>query len=423
LPISPEQQLVTGVDGCLAYYKQLENRRDRLGYDIDGVVFKVDRLDLQERLGFVSRAPRWAIAQKFPAQEEMTRLLAIDVQVGRTGAITPVARLEPVTVAGVTVTNATLHNEDEIKRKDVRVGDSVIIRRAGDVIPQVVRVIPEKRPNDSKPFKMPKKCPACGSELMRDVDEAVLRCSGGLYCPAQLKESIKHFASRLAMDIEGLGDKLIEQLVDKGLLTTPAELYRLQPDQLAGMERMGEKSADNIVQALEASKLTTLPRFLYALGIREVGEATANSLAIHYNNLQDLIEERSAEALQQIPDVGPVVAEHIITFFRQPHNRETIDQLLESGIHWPAIEARGDEMPLEGKVIVLTGTLSRSRAEVKEQLQSLGAKVTSSVSKKSDYLIVGEDAGSKRQKAEELGVTILNEDELTKLLANITKGR
>jgi DNA ligase (NAD+) len=393
-----------------------------LGYEIDGVVFKVDRLDLQERLGFVSRAPRWAIAQKFPAQEEMTKLLAIDVQVGRTGAITPVARLEPVAVAGVTVTNATLHNQDEIKRKDVRVGDTVIIRRAGDVIPQVVRVIQEKRPGNSRPFKMPQKCPACGSELTRDADEVVLRCSGGLYCPAQLKESIKHFASRLAMDIDGLGDKLIEQLVDKGVLATPAELYQLQPEQLAGMERMGEKSAHNIVQALEKSKLTTLPRFLYALGIREVGEATANSLAIHYNNLHDLIEERSAEALQKIPDVGPVVAEHIITFFRQPHNRETIAQLLESGIHWPAIESREDEMPLEGKVIVLTGTLSRPRAEVKEQLQSLGAKVTSSVSKKSDYLIVGEDAGSKRQKAEELGVAILNELEFTELLANITKG-
>ncbi len=422
LPVSPELQLVTGVDGCLAYYRQLEERRDGLGYDIDGVVFKVDRLDLQQRLGFVSRAPRWAIAQKFPAQEELTRLLAIDVQVGRTGAITPVARLQPVTVAGVTVTNATLHNEDEIRRKDVRVGDTVIVRRAGDVIPQVVRVVMEKRPADSQPFNMPQQCPVCGSELIRDTDAAILRCSGGLYCPAQLKESIKHFASRTAMDIEGLGDKLIEQLVDKGMLASPADLYRLQPQQLAGMERMGEMSANNIVQALETSKQTTLPRFLYALGIREVGEATANSLAIHYNNLQDILQEESAEALQQIPDIGPVVAEHIITFFRQPHNRETIAQLLASGIHWPAMEGKREGLPLNGKVIVLTGTLSRPRAEVKEQLQSLGAKVTSSVSKNSDYVIAGEDAGSKRQKAEELGVTILNEAELEELIANLTTG-
>ncbi len=422
LPVSPELQLVSGIGACIAYYQKLEQRRDSLGYDIDGVVFKVDRLDLQQRLGFVSRAPRWAIAQKFPAQEEMTRLLDIDVQVGRTGAITPVARLEPVTVAGVTVTNATLHNADEVERKDLRIGDSVIIRRAGDVIPQVVKVVLDRRPAGSKPFEMPQRCPACGSELMRDADAAVWRCSGGLYCPAQLKESIKHFASRSAMDIEGLGDKLIEQLVDRGVLASPADLYDLQPEQLAELERMGEKSANNIVQALEASKQTTLPRFLYALGIREVGEATANSLAMHYD-LEEIMQEESAEALQQIPDIGPVVAQHIITFFRQPHNRETIDRLVGSGIYWPEVERAGEDRPLDGKTIVLTGSLSRSRAEVKEHLQSLGAKVSGSVSKKSDYVIAGEDAGSKLKKAEELGVTILNEDELTELLQQLTTGK
>ncbi len=420
LPISSELQLVTGAVGCLDYYRQIEARRDGLEYDIDGVVFKVDHLELQQTLGFVSRAPRWAIAQKFPAQEEITKLLEIDIQVGRTGAITPVARLHPVTVAGVTVTNATLHNEDEIRRKDLRVGDSVIIRRAGDVIPQVMKVVLEQRPTDSHPFQMPQLCPACGSELVRDADTVVLRCSGGLYCPAQLKESIKHFASRLALDIEGLGEKLIEQLVDAGLLQTPADLYRLQPEQLAELERMGIKSANNIVQALEASKQTTLSRFIYALGIREVGEATARALALHYD-LPQILKEESAEALQQIPDVGPIVAEHIITFFRQPHNRDTIGQLLASGIHWPEVEGKGKSksMPLEGKSVVLTGTLSRPRSEVKEQLQALGAKVSGSISKRTDYLIVGESAGSKQQKAEELGVTTLNEAELQALLEEI----
>jgi DNA ligase (NAD+) len=348
----------------------------------------------------------------------MTRLLNIDVQVGRTGALTPVARLEPVNVAGVTVTNATLHNEDEIRRKDIRVGDTVIIRRAGDVIPQVVRVVMEYRPAESEPFLMPKSCPECGSEVERDENEAVIRCSGGLYCPAQRKQAIRHFASRRAMDIEGLGDKLVDQLVERSLVSTPADLFRLDLATLAGLERMGEKSARNLLDALEAAKKTTFGRFLFSLGIREVGEATAQSLASHYGDLAHLERATDGE-LQQVPDVGPVVSRHIVTFFRQPHNMEVIEQLIRAGVKWDALEPMDrSSLSLSGKTIVLTGTLSRPRGVIKEELQALGAKVSGSVSKKTDYLVAGEDAGSKLTRAQQLGVEILDEAGLEKLLSS-----
>lgn len=417
LRISPEMRVVKGVEGCLDYYRQMGERRASLDYDIDGVVFKVDSLDQQRQLGFVSRAPRWAIAQKFPAQEEMTELLAIDIQVGRTGALTPVARLQPVTVAGVTVTNATLHNEDEIKRKDIRVGDTVIIRRAGDVIPQVVRSIAERRPANALPFVMPDHCPECGSDVIRDEAEATIRCSGGLFCPAQRRQAIKHFAARRAMDVEGLGDKLVDQLVAVGLVETPADLYKLTLPAVEGLERMGRKSAENLLQALEKSKQTTFGRFLFALGIREVGEATANALAKHYGTLDQLMQA-DTEALQQVSDVGPIVAEHLVTFFKQPHNQEVIQALLDAGVEWEPVEIPDvDSLTLAGKTFVITGTLSLPRDEIKQKLLNLGAKVTGSVSKKTDYLIAGEDAGSKRAKAEALGVVILDEDQLNALLA------
>ena len=416
LRISPEMRTVEGAAGCLDYYREIGERRAALDYEIDGVVFKVDSLEQQQRLGFVSRAPRWAIAQKFPAQEEMTRLLAIDIQVGRTGALTPVARLEPVTVAGVTVTNATLHNEEEIRRKDIRVGDSVIIRRAGDVIPQVVRSIPEQRSADARPFEMPQQCPVCGADVIRDADEAVVRCSGGLFCPAQRRQAIKHFAARRAMDIEGLGDKLVDQLVTLGMVETPADLFHLQLTALEGMERMGRKSAENLLAALEKSKRTSLGRFLFALGIREVGEATAQSLANHFGDLEPIMRA-DIDALLQVPDVGPVVAEHVFTFFRQAHNQEVIEALIRAGVRWEAIAVPDlASQPLAGKVFVITGTLSQPRDEIKQRLIALGAKVTGSVSKKTDYLIAGADAGSKLTKAETLGIAILDESGLNELL-------
>ncbi len=418
LRTSPELKCVRGAEGCLAYFQALGERRDSLEYEIDGVVFKVDRFDLQEQLGFVSRAPRWAIAHKFPAVEEVTRLLAIDVQVGRTGALTPVARLEPVQVAGVTVTNATLHNEDEIRRKDIRIGDTVIIRRAGDVIPQVVSVVLDRRPADVKAFEMPTVCPVCGSDVERVEGEAVTRCSGNLFCPAQRKEAIKHFASRRAMDIEGLGDKLVDQMVDAEMIADPAGLYALAADQVAAMERMGEKSAANLIDALETSKQTTLPRFLFALGIREVGESTARSLALHFGDLEPL-QAASLEALQEVEDVGPIVAEHVVAFFRQPHNLDVIQKLKQAGVHWDPIEVSASAQPLAGKTFVLTGTLSRPRNQIKEQLQALGAKVAGSVSKKTDYLVAGEEVGSKLEKAKSLGVTVLNEAGLTALLNDL----
>ncbi len=415
LRISPELTTVEGAAGCIAYYRAIAKRRERLDYDIDGVVFKVDRLDQQQALGFVSRAPRWAIAQKFPAQEELTRLLEIDIQVGRTGALTPVARLEAVNVAGVRVTSATLHNEEEIQRKDIRPGDSVIVRRAGDVIPQVVRVVADRRPIDSRPFHMPDHCPVCGSEVIRDADQVALRCSGGLFCPAQRKEAVRHFASRRAMDIEGLGEKLVDQLVEKQLVNSPADLYSLDLETLAGLERMGKKSAENLLAAMRRSLKTTLPHFLFALGIREVGEATAQSLASYFGNLEAL-ENADVEQLQQVPDVGPVVAEHVVTFFRQPHNREVIAQLLAAGIHWEMESTRPESAPLAGKTVVLTGTLSRPRDQIKQQLQALGARVAGSVSSRTDYLVAGTDAGSKLAKAQQLGIRILDEAGLEQFL-------
>ncbi|MBT2990210.1 MAG: DNA ligase (NAD(+)) LigA [gamma proteobacterium symbiont of Ctena orbiculata] len=416
LPISPLHDVVTGVDGCIDYFQRIVQQRDELAYDIDGVVFKVDELELQQQLGFVSRAPRWAIAYKFPAQEETTQVEAIEFQVGRTGAITPVARLAPVFVGGVTVSNATLHNMDEVMRKDVRPGDRVIVRRAGDVIPEVVSVVAEKRQAGARRVSLPTACPVCGSDIIKPEGEAVARCSGGLYCPAQRKQALKHFASRKAMDIEGLGDKLVDQLVEQELVDTPADLFDLTLAQLSALERMAEKSAQNLLQALEKSRSTTLERFLFALGIREVGEATAQSLANQFTSL-DAIEEADEESLQETPDVGPIVAAHIHTFFRQPHNREVIGQLLAAGIHWPAVEREPvEDRPLSGKTVVITGTLSMPRDEIKQILQGLGAKVTGSVSKKTDYLLAGDAAGSKLAKAEKLDIAILDEAALQDLL-------
>jgi len=417
LRICPETQTMQGIDACLDFYRQIAAQRDKLPYDIDGVVYKVDNLAQQQILGFVSRAPRWAIAHKFPAQEAITRLLAIDVQVGRTGALTPVARLEPVEVGGVTVTNATLHNQDEIDRMDLRIGDTVVIYRAGDVIPKVASVVLSRRPQDTQRFSLPNRCPECDSDIEREEGEVILRCSGGLYCPAQRKEAIKHFASRRAMDIDGLGDKLVEQLVDAGLIQNPADLFQLKTDTIAGLERMAKKSAENLLAALEKSKSTTLARFLFALGIRDVGETTAQNLAKHYRTL-DAIMQTDEEDLQTVPDVGPIVAAHVVTFFKQAHNREVIEQLLAHGVNWPVIEAvETDTLPLAGKTVVLTGTLhSLGRSEAKEKLQALGAKVAGSVSKKTDLVIAGEAAGSKREKAEALGIDILDEAGLLELL-------
>ncbi len=415
--ISPELQLVEGVEGCLAYIKQIGERRESLPYDIDGVVLKVDNIKLQERLGFVSRAPRWAIAHKFPAQQEMTVIEDIEIQVGRTGALTPVARLTPVFVGGVTVSNATLHNQDEIERKDVRVGDTVIVRRAGDVIPEVVQVVLSKRPKNTHRFVMPTKCPVCQSEVERVEGNAVARCSGGLYCPAQRKEAIKHFASRKAMDVDGLGDKLVEQLVDESLINDPADLFHLTVEQLSGLERMGEKSAINLVSALNAAKETTFSRFLYSLGIREAGEATTRSLASHFLTLDALIQADEA-ALIEIEDVGPIVAHHIVTFFQQAHNQEVIKRLLEAGIHWPEEQKIAADSALSGKTIVLTGTLEKmSRSEAKEKLLALGAKVSGSVSKKTDFVVAGRDAGSKLTKAEKLDITVVDEATLIEWLS------
>jgi len=410
--VSPELKLLNGVDACLAYIKQLGERRDSLSYDIDGVVLKVDSIQLQQRLGFVSRAPRWAIAHKFPAQEEMTLVEGIEIQVGRTGALTPVARLKPVFVGGVTVSNATLHNQDEIDRKDVRVGDTVIVRRAGDVIPEVVQIVKSKRPEQTVKFTIPTQCPICDSEVERIEGEAVARCSGGLYCPAQRKEAIKHFASRKAMDVDGLGDKLVEQLVDEGLIHDPADLFELTVEQLSSLERMGEKSAVNLVNALESAKQTTFSRFLFSLGIREAGEATTRSLASHFLTLEAL-KMADEEALIEIEDVGPIVAHHIVTFFHQAHNQQVIERLLAAGIDWPQEQRIAEDSLLSDKTVVLTGTLEQmSRSEAKEKLLALGAKVAGSVSAKTDYVVAGRDAGSKLTKAEKLGITVMNESEM-----------
>ncbi len=419
LRVSPEVRLVAGVEGCLAYYAELGRRREALDYEIDGVVYKVDRLDQQAALGFVSRAPRWAVAHKFPAREELTRVLAVEFQVGRTGALTPVARLEPVRVGGATVSNATLHNMDEVERKDVRVGDTVIVRRAGDVIPEVVGVLPDRRPADATPVSLPQACPECGADVVRVEGEAVARCSGGLYCPAQRKEAVRHFASRRAMDIEGLGERLVDQLVDRGLVRTVADLYALNPSQLADLERMGEKSAENLVRAIERSRRTTLARFLFALGIREVGEATARTLAGHFASL-DAITAADEEALQGAPDVGPIVARHIVSFFAQPHNREVVAALRTARVEWEEGEPRVVPTPLAGQTFVLTGTLSTlGREEAKSRLLALGAKVAGSVSARTRYVVAGADPGSKLERARELGIEVLDEGAFLGLLQRV----
>ena len=414
---SAELTTMYGPDAVADYCEQLGAKRDQLGYDIDGVVIKVNDLRHQRELGFVARAPRWAVAFKFPAQEEVTTLNDVEFQVGRTGAITPVARLAPVTVAGVTVSNATLHNADEITRLGVMIGDTVAIRRAGDVIPQVVRVDEEKRPADARVITFPDHCPVCGSDIERLEGEAVARCSGGLYCAAQRKEALKHFASRKALDIDGLGEKLIEQWVDQEWVKTPADLFHLSVEQLKSLPRMGEKSATNLVNALEKAKQTTLARFIYALGIREVGEATAANVANHFGTLQAL-QDADQAALEAVNDVGPIVAKHIHTFFRQPHNLETLQALIEAGITWQESEVTQGPTPLEGQTWVLTGAMeSMTRDEGKARLQALGAKVAGSVSKKTTCLVAGEAAGSKLTKAEQLGVEVIDEATFIERLA------
>ena len=417
LPVSDERTVARGAEGLIEFHRAIAEKRDALPFDIDGVVYKVDRLDWQRQLGFRTREPRWAVAHKFPAQEELTVVEAIDVQVGRTGALTPVARLAPVFVGGVTVTNATLHNADEIARKDVRVGDTVIVRRAGDVIPEVVRVVLDRRPPETQPFVMPEYCPVCGSRVIRPEGEAVARCIGGLYCRAQRQEAIQHFASRRALDIEGLGDKLVAQLVERDLVRNPADLYQLDVEILTGLERMGARSAAKLVAALERSKTTTLARFLYALGIREVGEATATALAGHFGGL-DALMTADEESLQQVPDVGPVVAAAMRAFFQEPHNQEVIARLRAAGVHWTEIAAKPvADQPLAGKTFVLTGGLdSLTRDQAADRLRALGAKVSGSVSKKTDYVVAGRDPGSKLDKARELGVTVLDEAGLLALL-------
>ena len=417
-PVAGDRRTVHGVEGLLEFYREIGQKRARLPYDIDGVVYKVNRIADQERLGFVSRAPRWAIAHKFPAEEATTELLDIGVQVGRTGAITPVARLKPVFVGGTTISNATLHNEDEVRRKDVWKRDEVVVRRAGDVIPEVARVARPGPREKRDRFEMPRTCPECGSAIVRLEGEAVARCSGGLICPAQRKQSLLHFAQRRAMDIEGLGDKLVDQLVDGAVVHTPADLYKLGIVHLAALERMAEKSAANVVAAIEKSKRTTLERFIYALGIRNVGEVTACDLASHFGSL-DAVMNADAEQLQQAPDIGPVVAESIASFFREPHNREVIEQLRAAGVHWEegAPVRRSAAGPFAGKIVVLTGTLAAmTRVEAKERIEALGGKVTESVSKKTDFVVAGAEAGSKLERAQELGIAVLDEQGFLRLL-------
>jgi DNA ligase (NAD+) len=423
LRVNPDARRVSGVDGCLAAYRELAARRADLPYQIDGIVYKVDDVDSQERLGQVARAPRWALAHKFPAEEDMTVVRGIDVQVGRTGAVTPVARLEPVFVGGVTVSNATLHNRSEIQRLDVRVGDTVVVRRAGDVIPEIVSVVKDRRPPGLKKYRFPEKCPVCGSPIVFEGEGIVGRCSGGLFCDAQRRETIRHFASRGAMDIEGLGDKLVEQLVDRGLVRDVAGLYRLDAETVETLERMGAKSAANLVAAIDRSRRTTLPRFLFALGIPQVGETTARQLAAYFGDLER-IRIADPETLTEVADVGPVVAESIHAFFRQSHNAEIVDRLLEAGIEWPRPESAVVDGVLAGKSFVLTGTLSSmTRDEASERLSALGAKVTSSVSRKTDYVIAGADAGSKLDKAAKLGVEVLDEERFLALLSDAGAGR
>lgn len=413
---SNELALVKGVEGITAYYADIGKRRDALAYEIDGVVYKVDDLAARKKLGFTAKAPRWAIAHKYPAREETTWVEDIEASVGRTGVITPVAHLKPVAVGGVIVSRATLHNQDEVDRKDVRRGDTIIVRRAGDVIPEVVGVVKEKRPAGTRRWHMPKACPICGAEVERLENEAAHRCTGGLFCPAQRMGAIEHFAARGAMDIAGLGEKLVQQLVDAGLVETVADLYALTREQLIELERMGEKSADNLVRAIEKSKSTSLPRFLYALGIPQVGEATAKQLARHFNDLAPLLDA-SEEVLQRIQDVGPVVAQAIAHFFQQAHNRDVINALLKAGVHWPKTNSAGDGQALAGKTFVITGTLaSMTRDEASERIEGLGGRVSGSVSRKTSYVVVGEEAGSKLAKAQLLGITTLDEKAFLALL-------
>jgi DNA ligase (NAD+) len=417
LRVSPEVKRVRGAEGCLAYFEDMARRRSSLPYQIDGVVYKVDRLSLQRELGFISRAPRWSVAHKFPAEEALTVLRAVEFQVGRTGALTPVARLEPVFVGGVTVSNATLHNMDEVERKDVRIGDTVVVRRAGDVIPEVARVLLDRRPPQAEKISLPGVCPVCASPVLRDADAAVARCTGGYRCSAQRKERLRHFAARRALDIEGLGEKLVDQLVEADLVSSPADLFALTQTALAGLDRMGAKSAANILEAIERSKQTTLARFLFALGIREVGEATAAALAQHFGAIEPLLDA-DLDTIQRVPDVGPVVAMHIRAFFDDPLNRQLVTDLRDAGVTWPAPSGEpAGEQPLNGLSFVLTGTLeSMSREEAEESLRALGAKTAGSVSRKTSYVVAGSDAGSKLRKATELGVPVLDEQALLAIL-------
>ncbi|MCE9550614.1 MAG: NAD-dependent DNA ligase LigA [Betaproteobacteria bacterium] len=419
VPVPQERRVLHGVDGLLAYYREIGELRNKLPYEIDGVVYKVNNISQQTRLGYVSRAPRFALAHKFPAEEALTTVLDIEVQVGRTGALTPVARLAPVFVGGVTVTNATLHNEEELRRKDIRIGDTVSVRRAGDVIPEVARILLERRPLDAREFNMPRTCPVCGAHVTKQPDEAIWRCSGGLFCPAQRKQALLHFASRRALDIEGLGEKLVDQLVEQQLVHTPADLYKLNLQVLAQLERMGEKSAQNLLDAIEHSKQTTLARFIYALGIRNVGEATAKELARHFATLDNFMMADETR-LQLVPDIGPVVAQSITTFFAEPHNIEVIAQLRAAGVQWTEQAEKAVQLlPLNAKIFVLTGTLaSLSRDEAKSRLEKLGARVTGSVSQKTDYVVAGTEAGTKLSKAQELNVAVLDEQQFLKLLNN-----
>ncbi len=420
-PVASQRRVVRGIAGLKDFYRDIGAQRPALPFDIDGVVYKVNRFAQQQALGFVSRAPRFAIAHKFPAEEATTVLLGIDVQVGRTGAITPVARLQPVFVGGTTVSNATLHNEDELRRKDLKIGDTVVVRRAGDVIPEVAAVIYAKRPADAREFVMPTHCPECGSAIVKLEGEAIARCSGGLICPAQRKQALLHYAQRRAVDIEGLGDKLVDQLVEADIVHTAADLYRLGIAALAGLERMAEKSASNLLAAIETSKQTTLPRFLFGLGIRNVGEATAKDLAKHFGSL-DAIMNAPLEQLLTVNDVGPVVAQSIRQFFDEPHNREVVEQLRVGGVRWPEQEPSAPALPtgaFAGKTVVITGTLAAmSRDEARERLEAAGAKVAGSVSKKTDFVIAGLEAGSKLDKARELGVAVLDEAQFTALLSS-----
>jgi DNA ligase (NAD+) len=417
VPVASERRVALGAEALVAFHADIAARRDRLPFDIDGVVYKVNRLDLQRELGFVSREPRWAVAHKYPAQEELTQLTGIDVQVGRTGKITPVARLAPVFVGGVTVSNATLHNEDYIRSLGLMIGDTVIVRRAGDVIPQVVSVLPDRRPHGATAFRMPTTCPVCGSSVMREEGEKDLRCSGGLFCPAQRKQALLHFAGRRALDIEGLGDKLVDQLVDAGLVRTPADLFKLGVGSIAGLERMAEKSAGNLLAALERARSTTLERFIYALGIRQVGESTARDLARHFGSL-DAVMGASEDEMLQVTDVGPVVAASIARFFAESHNREVVEQLRAAGVHWKEGRAsRRAAGALAGKTFVLTGTLPHwTREEARERIEAAGGKVAGSVSNKTDFVVAGADVGGKLDKAVELGVPVIDESRLKTML-------